>query len=92
MVLALHESRPLFKKAKEVHRSISMRMSSRRILGGGSLVATVQKEENYKVSDEAAVEQQPDASFDESEEKQMRDLESMRGQSSSDKWEDEDGR
>ena len=29
LVLAIHESRPLFEKAKELHRSISMRLSSR---------------------------------------------------------------
>ena len=78
VVLALHESRPLFEKAKEVHRSISMRMSSRNL-------------------DKAAVEKQQDAPVDidpeeQNEKKQVRDIEAMRGRSSSDKWEDEDGR
>ena len=97
VVLALHESRPLFEKAKEVHRSISMRMSSRRSLGGGSLVATAQIGEDYKESGEAAIEKGQEASLEndpeeQSEVKQVRNIEAMRGESSSDKWEDEDGR
>ena len=95
VVLALHESRPLFEKAKEVHRSISMRMSSRNL--GGSTIIQRQIGEAYKESGEAAIEKGQDASLEndpeeQSEVKQVRDIEAMRGESSSDKWEDEDGR
>ena len=93
VVLALHESRPLFEKAKKVHRSISMRMSSR-ILGGSTIVQS-QIGEAYSDSGGVKAEKQSKIVLDDDPEHQNHvnfDEEATGKQSSSEKWEDEDGR
>ena len=80
LVLALHESRPLFEKAKEVHRSISMRMSSR-MLGRSAIVQSQIGERPVGIDPEEQSNAKPI---------HVRGIEESRGKS--DKWEDEDGR
>jgi len=99
VVLALHESRPLFVKAKEVHRSLSRRISSR-VLGGSTIIAQPQEEKKVSNKDDLGgmvdakseagisydLEDQGDADERENESMDVDDKQDV------EKWEDEDGR